>query len=140
MIHEHMPVKSSPRVTSRHPDIQKQYDAWRNALKQNHTSQTCPFCDEMAKHRVIQALETVVVIEAYFPYAFFDGQAVLKHYLIVPLRHGDRFSQFTDQEAEEYQKLLTTYHERGFSSMTRSAADIHRSIPGHLHTHLLAYN
>lgn len=140
MTHKHMPVESSHRVTSRHPDIQKQYDAWRSALKQSHGARFCPFCDEMTKHRVIQALETIVVIENHFPYAFFDGQVVSKHYLIVPLRHGDRFSQFTDQEAEEYRKLLAAYHELGFSSMTRSVVDTHRSVPGHLHTHLLTYN
>lgn len=134
-----VPTGSQQRVTARDPLVQEHYDTWRVQTVQRHAN-FCAFCDDMTAHRIVGALETVVVIENRFPYLTFDGQVVKQHLLLVPLRHVDRFSQFTEQEDSDYHKLLAVYHNDGFSSMTRSVVDTHRSVPGHLHTHLLTYN
>lgn len=135
-----MSINQLHRVTTRHPVVQQRYEDWLVSASHQHGNSFCTFCSELRNHQVIRSLQTMFVIENRFPYEFFDGQAVKQHYLIVPLRHTDRFSQFTHREYEEYHEVLAAYHDQGFSSMTRSVVDTHRSVPGHLHTHLLTYN
>jgi diadenosine tetraphosphate (Ap4A) HIT family hydrolase len=127
------------RQTARSPEVQAAYDRLRERLYEEYGDNApCPFCDTDDRV-VIDAAETMVVYRNDFPYEYLDGQLIQEHLLLVPRRHLGLLRDFTREERDDYWELLATYHQAGYSSLTRSATDTHRSVPLHLHTHLLLY-
>jgi diadenosine tetraphosphate (Ap4A) HIT family hydrolase len=126
--------------TLRNKQTQQEYESWlRHRIEQFGGNPPCPFCEGLSEQRIIHETPLFAVIENKFPYESNDGQRVKHHYLIVPRRHIDRFTQFTDEEVKDYWDIAAYYHEKGYSLETRSFVDAHRSIPEHIHTHLFAY-
>ena len=127
------------RKTSRHADVQHQYDEDKIALQQLYGDDIpCPFCAPDRKR--IEELKTMQVLYNDYPYEYFDGRYVKEHIMIVPRRHINLFDSYTAQEHEEYWQLFVKYQLLGYASLTRPVGDTHRSVPAHLHTHLLTYH
>jgi len=63
------------------------------------TVDTCPFCYEKIKKRVVEEFSSVVAIEDRF--AVSDG-----HLLIIPKRHCADYFELTKQEREDVDNLL----------------------------------
>lgn len=127
------------KETARTPEVQEAYDRHRIALwEQYGDNPPCPFCN-LEDREVIEEAKTLLVLKNDFPYESFENQKILHHYMIVPRRHISLFEDFTTAEQQEYWRLMASYHKRGYSSLTRSAIDVMRSVPAHLHTHLFFY-
>lgn len=127
------------RITARSSEVQAKYDASRAALRLQYGSEgPCPFCNDATRNLVAEH-EGLYVLRNNFPYEVYDGRGVKEHLMIVPKKHSPQFSDFSDQVIKEYWRVLSEYHASGYSSMTRSATDSGRSVPGHLHTHLFLY-
>lgn len=127
------------KETARAPEVQEAYDRHRMILWEKYgDNPPCPFCD-LPGRKIIEETSTLAVLENDFPYDSFENQKILRHYMIVPRRHISLFEDFTQAEQEEYWQLMATYHKKGYSSLTRSAIDVMRSVPLHLHTHLFFY-
>ena len=127
------------RITSRSQDVQARYDARRAALRLQYGKDApCPFCDD-SRRDSSKDYGGIFVLANNYPYEVFDGRGVKEHLMIVPGRHVANFSDFTETEIATYWQVLSKYHAKGYSSMTRSAIDTARSVPAHLHTHLFLY-
>ena len=127
------------KQTARSPKVQGAYDRHRIELWDRYGGNPpCPFC-KRGDRVVVEETVSMLILENDFPYRSFEDQAVLRHYMIVPKRHTALFDGFTSEEQHEYWRLLAEYHKKGYSSLTRSAIDILRSVPEHLHTHLFFY-
>lgn len=128
------------RVSARLPEVQQAYIKHLTHLANRYGDEIpCTFC-VASDRKIIEQLETMHVVVNDFAYAKFDGRSVTRHLMIVPKRHEALFGGFTQNEQAEYWSLMIKYHEAGFASMTRSAVDLYRSIPNHLHTHLFYYS
>lgn len=127
------------RQTLRSPAVQQQYDHDRLALQQRYGNHVpCPLCDRsqpLVRHRTA----TMIVTDNDYPYWQFDGREVSDHVMLVPYRHVASMEDFTVDERRDYLQLIARYHSKGYSSMTRSLTDDNRTVPLHLHTHLLRY-
>lgn len=127
------------RITARSQQVQQQYDHDLAVESKQHSGKMpCPFCYLGSREKVEQTA-TMVVLSNQYPYEYFDGRWVQQHYMIVPRRHLNRFSQFTQEEQQEYWSLLAQYQQAGYVSLTRADGDERRSVPLHLHTHLITY-
>lgn len=128
------------RKTSRKLDVQQQYDRDKHVMRsRNNGVIPCPFCKTLSSRKRIEETETMAVVENDYPYEYFDGRLVSRHYIVAPKRHVDTFDVFSEQEEREYWELSVKYHKNGYSNFTRSASDEMRSVPLHLHTHLFKY-
>ena len=127
------------RLTARDPLVQIAYHKHLDDLfEQYGDSMPCPFC-LAADREIIEETNDMLVVNNDFPYISYDGRTVIRHMMIVPKRHEPTFAGFSSQEQAEYWDLMIKYHKAGYASMTRSAIDLYRSIPEHLHTHLFYY-
>ena len=127
------------KETARSPEVQEKYNRHRIEMYEKYgDNMPCPFCD-MGERKILEELPTMVIVENDFPYATFDGQVIKNHRMIVPRRHISLLADLNSEELQDYWGLMVRCHKNGFSSMTRSAVDVLRSVPGHLHTHLFSY-
>lgn len=127
------------RLTARSQAMQEKYETHQASLRLEFGDDLpCPFC-RLNNREIVEELGEMLVLRNNFPYEVYDGRGIKEHLMIVPRRHLANFQDFTDEEFEAYWRLQSKYHVRGYSSMTRSAIDVHRSVPSHLHTHLFFY-
>lgn len=128
------------RMTLREPRVQKQYDDDRSMLRQKYgTHIPCLLCNRSRK-TIRHSTDTMVVTTNDYPYIQFDGMVVEEHLMLIPKRHEASMGGFTGAERREYLQLLALYHQKGYTSMTRSLTDTNRTVPEHIHTHLLRYS
>lgn len=127
------------RLTARSQEVQDKYDTHQASLRLEFGDDApCPFCN-LENRKIVEDGGEMLVLRNDFPYEVYDGRGVKEHLMIVPKRHVANFEDFTGQELEAYWLLQSKYHIMGYSSMTRSAIDVERSVPTHLHTHLFSY-
>ena len=127
------------RPTSRNPQVQRLYDEQRELIRRQYGDDApCPLC-YVAQHKQIDASKTMLVLENMYPYEFYDGRVIKEHYMIVPKRHVNSLTDFTRRERKDYWHLLCKYQDSGYASLTRPNGDTKRSVPHHLHTHLISF-
>ena len=85
------------------------------------------------------ALKTLRLVKNTFPYAIFTERRILSHHLLIPFEHCTSFGEMTDDIKSTYYNFVETLIDSGLydSALTNSHLSTMRSIPGHLHTHLL---
>lgn len=127
------------RPTSRNPQVQKLYDEQRELMRQQYGDNVpCALC-YVENHRLINAAKTMLVVENMYPYEYYDGRAVREHFMIVPRRHLNSLHDMTKRERKDYWNLLAQFQDSRYASLTRSNGDPKRSVPLHLHTHLISF-
>ena len=94
----------------------------------------CAFTSDSAQ--VVKQYKHFWIVKNIFPYDHWDGMSVIEHLLIVPKRHVDTLSHFTDAESKEYLLLLSSYESNGYSVYARAAQNVAKSV-AHQHTHLI---
>lgn len=127
--------KGNASITMRSVAIGRAYVKYRRSLMSKSTS--CPLCLDVSKREVVQKYSKFSVIKNDFPYQLYESARVKSHLMVVPHRHVPDFAYLTKIEAAEYMVILQEYSALGYNSMTRAEANIRRSIPDHLHTHLI---
>ena len=111
------------------------------AYRRNNKDGDCALCiyDASVKDRtVLEATDTMVVLENDYPYKRWAYQKVASHLMTVPKRHVLKISELTPQENTEMMQLTARYDEKGYSFYIRSFADKFRSV-SHIHGHLFSY-
>ena len=132
--------KIPTRTIARTPAIDAAYNLYRKQRRNQYgNDEPCPLC-ETDNRVIIQEFDTVHVIENDYPYDIYDNLPVQRHLMLIPKRHLHSYSEFNDAERHDYWEALRQYSDDGFNSMTRSVGNRHRSVPGHLHTHLMRYD
>lgn len=97
----------------------------------------CDFCAFTPESdQVVKAYKHFWVVKNLFGYDHWDGMSVVEHLLVVPKRHVDTISHFTDAESKEYLLLLGSYESTGYSLYARAAQNTAKSV-AHQHTHLI---
>lgn len=115
----------------------KQEVKYRKHLKNAPQTENCSFCT-IKKGDDIFVGETkhFRIIKNLFPYSVWDQQDVIDHLMIVPKIHTETFAVFTPEISAEYVELLSEFENQEYSSYTRAAKALTKSVP-HLHTHLI---
>ena len=127
--------KVNAAVTMRSDAIGRAYVKYRSSLMSKNTP--CPLCLGVSKREVVLRYSKFSIIKNDFPYQLYESARVKSHLMVVPHRHVPDFAYLTKIEAAEYMVILQEYSALGYNSMTRAEANIRRSVPDHLHTHLI---
>jgi diadenosine tetraphosphate (Ap4A) HIT family hydrolase len=106
------------------------------ASKDSSVKRACPFCDLAPTEEILEQTPTMRVLHNRVKYDSFEGIPAKNHYMIVPIAHKSKISEFTGREKAEYLELVAKYEAQGFSFYSRGLSNSERSQP-HLHTHLL---
>jgi hypothetical protein len=95
----------------------------------------CALCDEARV--VVNEQGPVRVIQNDFPYAVYQGLPVKEHMMAVTARHVSDLADLTAEEAAVYWRVCAEYNKRSYTLFTQAATKSQRSIPGHIHTHMI---
>lgn len=126
-------------MTCRSPKTLKRYRK-RQAVCGGFDKNTCPFCKiDNTVTDILHDGKYFYVIYNAFPYDIWDGQGVTDHLMITPKRHVCSVSEFTGDEAREFQTLLAEYEFQNYSVYFRHKDNIMKSVE-HQHTHLMKFN
>lgn len=111
----------------------KQYAAYNAGDK---ATSGCTFCKEVSGEKVIFENNTMFVIPNRVSYDMFEGRRVIDHLMVIPKRHSESLSDFTDEEKLDQMAIAGSYESRGYNVYARGVASISRSV-AHQHTHLI---
>ena len=108
-----------------------------NRYQRNNKPVGCAFCAiGKGSQQLVRQYEYFSVIKNIFPYSLWDNQKVADHLMIVPKKHTDTISAFTQPEAAEYVKLLGEYETQHYNVWARAASSPIKTVV-HQHTHLI---
>ena len=106
-------------------------------MRKQDTDKGCPFCEMTEGHpQYVRETNHLKVIRNRTPYSLWDGQGVLDHLMIVPVRHTGKLGDLGSEAAEEFIRLIDEYEEQGYNLYARSVTSVVRSV-AHQHTHLI---
>ena len=95
----------------------------------------CAFNDE-SHDQVLFTRDHFWIVKNLFPYSTWDLLPVEHHIMIVPKRHIDAISHFTDVEMKEYAAIIAEYDDMDYSSYARARGNKSKTVT-HQHTHLI---
>jgi len=105
-----------------------------NALKNPNV---CPFCNiEELATRTRRNTEHFRIVKTDPGYDVWELHDVADHLMILPKRHVERLSEFTEAEQLEYAKLVAEYLDNDYSIYARANNSPRRTVH-HQHTHLI---
>jgi len=133
----------------RNKETQKLY-VWKAEMERRIGSTACNICELIDKQedtqrsskfgKAILKLLNIgfIIVPNEFPYDMYDGQEVLQHDLLVPLKHYSEADNVHLQTRIAFGLALPkAMKEGGYStSSERAPSNAASSIPGHKHTHL----
>ena len=97
----------------------------------------CTFCNQYkVRKNILSESETMFIIPNRVKYDMFEGQRVRDHLMVIPKRHLESISEFTDEEKLDHMKILAEYEKQGYDVYARGVGNIARSVK-HQHTHLI---
>ena len=99
-------------------------------------SSGCTFCKEVGGPKVLFENDTMFVIPNRVSYDMFEGRRVTDHLMVIPKRHSETISDFTDHEKLDQMAIMGDYEARGYNVYARGVASTSRSV-AHQHTHLI---
>ena len=111
----------------------KQYASYNAGDK---ASAGCTFCKEIGGSNILLENDTMFVISNRVSYDMFEGRKVIDHLMVIPKRHSESLSDFTDHEKLDQMAIVGDYESRGYNVYARGVASISRSV-AHQHTHLI---
>lgn len=111
---------------------------YREYLKNHvHAKGICVFCEiKKSSSEIARNYSLFTIVTNAFPYTLWDSCTVIEHMMIVPVRHIESMSKFTNKEAEEYHEIASEYEKDGYDLYARGLSSNMKSIP-HQHTHLI---
>jgi len=116
------------RSTRRHYD--------KNRVSDN-TKGGCSFClDKTIPARTVKETKTMTLVVIRTKYDVFEGRRVLDHLMVIPKRHSETLSDFTNAEKLELMTIIGEYEAKGYDVYARSITSVDRSV-AHQHTHLI---
>jgi len=110
---------------------------YKKLKKRDDSQDSCTYCsDPTFEERTVEQTNAMRLIHIRTKYDIFEGRKVESHYMIVPKRHVESISQFTDAEKIEMMSLIGKYEIKGYNTYARGVKSISRSV-AHQHTHLI---
>jgi hypothetical protein len=135
------------RAPFRNQETHTEYEK-KAALKLQLGSTACDICELIDKHadtrrskklgRAMLKLMNMgfTIVPNEFPYDMFDGQKVLEHDLLVPLKHFSEADKVHLQTRLAFALALARAMKDYSTYSERAPNNAASSIPGHKHTHL----
>jgi diadenosine tetraphosphate (Ap4A) HIT family hydrolase len=99
-------------------------------------SSGCTLCKEVGQARVVYENDTMFIIPNRVSYDMFEGRRVLEHFMVIPKRHVETLSEFTDEEKIDQMTIAGEYEAKGFNAYARGVGSVSRTVK-HQHTHLI---
>ena len=96
----------------------------------------CPFCNKNVTSTHVEDLSNFFIIPNKPSYDVWELHRVAEHLLLIPKRHIEQISDFTDTERTQMAKTIARYEAKGYSIYARGVKSPRRSVP-HQHTHLI---
>lgn len=97
----------------------------------------CSFCEmDKSASELIKDYGIFMIVSNAFPYVTWDRGEVAEHVILIPKRHVESLSLFTNDELKEFAALLAKYESIGYNFYGRSYGSEFKSIK-HQHTHLI---
>lgn len=125
-------------IAGRLPAVENLYQKHIAAIGRRYGQDTpCPLCEDASSRDIELSTDTMHIMANDYPYYMFDGRQVDGHMMLVPRRHVGNLSDLDDRERDEYWRLYLQLSDEGYTTMTRPAGNERRSVPGHVHTHLI---
>jgi diadenosine tetraphosphate (Ap4A) HIT family hydrolase len=110
---------------------------YRKLNSADKKTETCTFCSELEiGTNTISENETMFVIPNRVSYDVFEGRGVTEHYMVIPKRHVETITDFSDQEKIDQMTIIGKYEAIGFNVYARGVGSVTRSVK-HQHTHLI---
>ena len=126
------------QCTYRSPQTQAAYDSQEEQRKATSLENNlCALCDKDSTRISVEEMNSIRVIKNDFPYDTFIGLKVKEHLLVISRRHVRDLGQLTDDEQADYWRACAIYSDRGYTLLTQATSGSRRSIPDHVHTHLV---
>lgn len=95
-----------------------------------------PSCDGDPTQPIIEEDGTMYIMENRTSYDVFEGRRVLDHLMVIPKRHVEMVTDFTDQEKLDHMNIIGRYEKEGYNVYARGVGSVTRSVK-HQHTHLI---
>lgn len=126
-------------ITARLQSVDREYASYRKKMAEMYGDGPvpCPFCDDISNRQIVEDCGDFLVIKNDFPYHIYANLEVVDHLVVIPKRHIDQLLQLNDRQRADYSAILWRYHNQGYDNLTRSARSSGRSVPAHVHTHLI---
>ena len=125
-------------IAGRLPAVENLYRRQTAAVRKLYgMGAPCPLCEDVESRYVEYSSDTMHIMANDYPYYMFDGRQVDNHLMLVPKRHVRDLGELDDRERAEYWQLYLKFSDSGYNTMTRPTGSNRRSVPGHVHTHLI---
>ncbi len=99
------------------------------------SSSNCPFCKK-GQVKVIESGKDFRIVKNTYGYSYWEFMDVVDHLMIVPKRHVENMSDFSDKECAEVVRFMAKYEKLGYNVYAREKYNVIKSVP-HQHTHLI---
>jgi hypothetical protein len=113
------------------PDLilrtQETYDAYIKFIADGFLGNGCNLC----KDTPLKEFEHWKIIDTKFPWS----RIAQTHHMAIPKRHIV-YAELNEDEKKEYETIKIDYIEKGYD-LIAEATNKKKSIPGHLHIHLI---
>lgn len=125
--------------TRKPQSVAREYSKYRK--KNNDSSnKEYNFYERVIKEdSVVEIRNHFAIVKNLFSYQIWDGFEVESHLLVIPKRFTKTISDFSNEERDEYFKILSDYESRGFSIYSRADQNPRKTVK-HQHTHLIMLN
>lgn len=108
-----------------------------------HKPVKCPFCHLDDKElnpkprRILKETDHALILDALYPYDFWEFRDVTEHLMVIPKRHVGSLSELTAAERHDLMDIFCEYEAQGYNVYARPINSVQRSIPLHQHTHFI---
>jgi len=113
------------------PDLilrtQETYDAYMKTLAGRSLDDGCALCKEV----LIKEFKYWKIIDCRFPWS----RIAQIHHMAIPKRHIV-YAELNEEEKKEFEEIKIVYIEKEYD-LIAEATNKKKSIPGHLHIHLI---
>lgn len=107
------------------------------AYQKQRKTDTCSFCEiNKSSDQYVDSTKYFKIIRNIFAYSIWDGQKVVDHLMITPIKHSDNLANMKPEEKIEYVDILAKYEALGYNVYARAPSSIIKSVV-HQHTHLI---
>lgn len=112
------------------------YDKLNKRDKRSTADCAFPLCGGDTSQPITKENETMYLVRNRITYDIFEGRRVLDHKMVIPKRHIESITDFTNQEKIDHMDLLGEYEKQGYNVYARGTGSVTRSVK-HQHTHLI---
>ena len=114
----------------------KTHKSYHGKGAKRRSQKGCPLCNNVRNH-ILEETKNFYVVTNIYPYQYWDVQGVTGHQMIIPKKHIKSISDLKSKQRLELIDLIADYEAKGLNMYSRGDHNAYKSIPDHLHIHLI---